>query len=107
MRRPQPIDRAGSVVATQTIEVGADLDFQGLVAECASLGALRQRFGRLDRLGTFRHALAAIIGSSDDAERFDPVAGILLGALAGGALTDWSIDGALSARSPSAMPPPR
>jgi CRISPR-associated endonuclease/helicase Cas3 len=66
------------VVATQTLEVGADLDFQGLVTECASLDALRQRFGRLDRLGRFRHARGVIIGAGD--EKDDPIYGEALAA---------------------------
>lgn len=61
------------VVATQSIEVGADLDFQGMVTECASIDALRQRFGRLDRLGHFRKAMAVIVGGGESTD--DPVYG--------------------------------
>lgn len=39
------------VVATQTVEVGANIDFDAMVTETAPLASLRQRFGRLHRLG--------------------------------------------------------
>ncbi|AJE23689.1 CRISPR-associated protein (plasmid) [Azotobacter chroococcum NCIMB 8003] len=44
-------DRLFVVIATHTIETGSDFDFDALISECAPLSALRQRFGRLDRLG--------------------------------------------------------
>ena len=65
------------VVATQTLEVGANLDFDLLVTECASMDALRQRFGRLNRLGRAIPTRAVIVVRADQAEDStdDPVYG--------------------------------
>ena len=77
------LDRPVIVVATQTLEVGADLDFDGLVTECASLDALRQRFGRLNRMGRKVDCRATILIRADQANpkkgnEEDPVYGTSL-----------------------------
>lgn len=68
------------VVTTQTLEVGANLDFDLLVTECASLDALRQRFGRLNRMGRNIPARAAIVIRADQVKDSDddPVYGAAL-----------------------------
>jgi CRISPR-associated endonuclease/helicase Cas3 len=62
------------VVATQSIEAGADFDFDAIVSEAASLDALRQRFGRLDRLGLYGKAEGVIVWDKGVKEN-DPVYG--------------------------------
>ncbi|HXG67582.1 MAG TPA: type I-U CRISPR-associated helicase/endonuclease Cas3, partial [Blastocatellia bacterium] len=75
--RNRKADPAGNlfVVATQTVEVGANLDFDALVTEAASLAALRQRFGRLDRLGELGQTQAAIALRKEPNKKDDPVYG--------------------------------
>jgi CRISPR-associated endonuclease/helicase Cas3 len=71
IRRPE--DKPVFVVATQTVEVGADFDFDFLITEAAPLPALRQRFGRLDRLGRFGDAAGVVMRRK--AKDADPIYG--------------------------------
>jgi CRISPR-associated endonuclease/helicase Cas3 len=47
----RPLRQSILIVATQCIEVGVDLDLDGLITEASPVDALRQRFGRLNRSG--------------------------------------------------------
>lgn len=61
------------IVGTQCIEAGADFDFDALVTEAASLDSLRQRFGRVDRLGDYGQAEGEIV--YDKSAKDDPIYG--------------------------------
>ena len=61
--RPEEVGRQHPliVVATQTLEVGADIDAEFLVTEACGVRALTQRLGRLNRLGRYVHARGAYV----------------------------------------------
>src|SRR5271163_3389418 len=83
------------LVATQTIEAGVDIDFDGLVTEAAALDALRQRFGRLNRAGR-PHIMpeAVVLAHKEDIgdKADDPVYGDRI-AETWKALNRWKTDG--------------
>ena len=83
-QRPPVSEKTSFVVATQCLEVGADYDFDVLLIECASMDALRQRFGRLNRGGRKIVARAVIVvkekdvkpdDALDDENPLDPIYG--------------------------------
>ena len=60
------------VVATQTLEVGIDVDFTDLVTELAPASSLAQRFGRVNRLGHRTDSKVLVIGpASGDSVKKD------------------------------------
>ncbi|VEG27161.1 type I-G CRISPR-associated helicase/endonuclease Cas3g [Actinomyces howellii] len=54
------------LVATQTVEVGVDIDLAGMVTELASGSAIAQRLGRVNRLGLRERSRVVVIGPSED-----------------------------------------
>ncbi|WIN00061.1 type I-U CRISPR-associated helicase/endonuclease Cas3 [Actinoplanes oblitus] len=62
------------VVATQTIEVGANIDFDAAVIESTALPALIQRLGRLNRLGELATAPAYLVHDANT-DTDDPIYG--------------------------------
>ncbi|SDN22615.1 CRISPR-associated endonuclease/helicase Cas3 [Actinomyces ruminicola] len=68
----EPGDHKAVLVATQTIEVGIDLDATSMVTETASWDALVQRFGRVNRRGAFGAAEITVV---EDGAKKPPVYG--------------------------------
>ena len=62
------------VVATQTLEVGIDVDFADLVTELAPASSLAQRFGRVNRLGLRKDSKVVVIepASGDSVKKDAP-----------------------------------
>ncbi|AXE37698.1 type I-G CRISPR-associated helicase/endonuclease Cas3g [Acidipropionibacterium virtanenii] len=55
------------LVATQTVEVGIDVDFVGLLTELAPADSLAQRFGRVNRKGSRHDGPITVIGPDESA----------------------------------------
>lgn len=65
LRSGAEADQPLVVVTTQCIEAGADFDFDAMVTDPCPLDALRQRIGRLDRLGNLGEAVCVMLGKPD------------------------------------------
>ncbi len=99
-QQPTAGDRPLFVVATQCLEVGADFDFDAMVCECASIDALRQRFGRLNRKGRDIEARGCVVVQGDQKDSDDdPIYGAALAetwkwlvSIAQGKTVDFGLD---------------
>ncbi|MER7006303.1 type I-U CRISPR-associated helicase/endonuclease Cas3 [Dactylosporangium sp. NPDC000555] len=76
VNRDRAPDKPFIVVATQTVEVGANIDVDALVTDSAPWASLVQRLGRLNRLGRSRRTPApAIVVHDTTVTTDDPVYG--------------------------------
>jgi CRISPR-associated endonuclease/helicase Cas3 len=79
VRTRSDTERKLIVVGTQCVEAGADFDFDAMVTESASFDVLRQRFGRVDRLGEYKdekgNGKAEGVIVHDKGEKDDPIYG--------------------------------
>lgn len=78
-REREPRSRPLIAVATQTVEVGADFDFDVLITEASPLDSLLQRLGRLNRLGRAASATAIVLHSDRRHGSSDPIYGAATG----------------------------
>ncbi|WP_159626800.1 type I-G CRISPR-associated helicase/endonuclease Cas3g [Actinomyces sp. zg296] len=65
---PAGSERVDVLVATQTVEVGVDLDLVSMVTELASGSSLAQRAGRVNRLGLRDRGDVIVLGPPADAK---------------------------------------
>jgi len=103
--RRTPLPRPLIVVATQTVEAGVDLDFDGLITEAAPLDALRQRWGRLNRSGREFTPYGVVLAhkKEDLGSKPDPLYGAALKET-WSQLEAWAAEGGLDV-APDALAP--
>lgn len=66
LQSPDSPSQYDVVVATQTLEVGVDVDFAGMVTDLAPGSALAQRFGRVNRRGEREKSEVVVIVPAED-----------------------------------------
>lgn len=67
------------IVATQTVEVGVDIDAEVLITELPAMPALIQRFGRVNRTGQRGQRVSTIVAQTDDLGPSDKAVAFIYG----------------------------